>query len=636
MAKDIGVKGKMVTAAEAIATIKNGSRIFIGSGCGEPQHLIRALADSRVQDIMVFQVLAHTLADYLDNPDFLDRIGVTLFFVPIAMQQAAFEGKVDFIPTYLSQLPQLFRNKQICIDTVLIQISPPDRFGVASLGVSVDVTLEAVKNAKTVIAQINPLMPRTHGDGFLHIDDIDYLVPFEEELIFIDQETVDEKVAARIAQYVGELIDDGSTLQVGYGHMPYALLKYFDNKNDLGIHTHMISDAFIPLMQKGIITNKYKNFMIDRAVATFCMGSRLAYDYIDNNIQFYFGTADWVNTPGIIGKNDNFRSISSALEVDLTGQVCSDSVGRQFFSGTGDQANFIRGAMLSKGGLSIIALPSTARGGKVSRIVANLSAGAGVATLRTDVNFVVTEFGIAQLKGKSISQRVIELCQIAHPDFRQSLIDAAKENHYIFPDHLPPIAEDLIFIEEYKSRIPLKNGKNMLVRPLLPSDEIAYRNFFYSLQKETIYLRFFHMVAIFSRKMAQDHWASMDYRKNISLIGIVQDKGNQEIAAIGTYVRMEEKWAEVAFVVREDFHNQGIAGYIMKQLVKVASSNGFEGFYATMLPENTAMLSLCRKIFPEAKIDRLQDEIEVWMKFPKEEQADETQRDSRDKADFYE
>ena len=636
MAKDIGFKGKVVTAAEAIATIKNGSRIFIGSGCGEPQHLIRALAESRVQDIMVFQMLAHTLADYLDDPDFQERIGVTLFFVPIAMQQAAFEGKVDFIPTYLSQLPQLFRNKQICIDTVLIQISPPDRFGVAILGVSVDVTLEAVRNAKTVIAQINPLMPRTHGDGFLHIDDIDYLVPFEEELIFIDQETVDEKVAARIAQYVGELIDDGSTLQVGYGHMPYALLKYFDNKNDLGIHTHMISDAFIPLMQKGIITNKHKNFMTDRAVATFCMGSRLAYDYIDNNIQFYFGTADFVNTPGIIGKNDNFRSISSALEVDLTGQVCSDSVGRQFFSGTGDQANFIRGATLSKGGLSIIALPSTARGGKVSRIVANLSAGAGVATLRTDVNFVVTEFGIAQLKGKSISQRVIELCQIAHPDFRESLIDAAKENHYIFPDHLPPIAEDLIFIEEYKSRIPLKSGKSMLVRPLLPSDEIAYRNFFYSLQKETIYLRFFHMVAIFSRKMAQDHWASMDYRKNISLIGIVQDKGNQEIVAIGTYAEMDGKWAEVAFVVREDFHSQGIAGYVMRQLQKVASANGYEGFYATMLPENTAMLSLCRKIFPDAKIDRLEDEIEVWMKFPQEEQADEMQRDSRDKADFYE
>jgi RimJ/RimL family protein N-acetyltransferase len=458
-------------------------------------------------------------------------------------------------------------------------------------------------------------MPRTHGDGFLHINDIDYLIPFEEELICIDQETVEEKIAGRIGQYVKELVDDGSTLQVGYGHMPYALLQYFDNKNDLGIHTHMISDAFIPLIKKGIITNKYKNFMTDRAVATFCMGSRIAYDYIDNNIQFYFGTADWVNTPGIIGRNDNFISISSALEVDLTGQVCSDSVGRQFFSGTGDQANFIRGATLSKGGLSIIALPSTARGGQVSRIVASLSAGAGVATLRADVNFVVTEFGIAQLKGKSISQRVIELCQIAHPDFRESLIEAAKENHYIFPDQLPPLAEDLIFIEEYKSRITLKNGKIMSVRPLLPSDEIAYRNFFYSLNEETVYLRFFHSVTIFSRKMAQEHWASIDYRKNISLIGIVQNRGNKEIVAIGTYAKIDDTWAEVAFVVREDFQNQGIAGYIFKELERVASANGFEGFFATTLPENTTMINLCKKCFPDTRIMKEDGEIKIWMKF---------------------
>ena len=614
-----GVTGKIVTAAEAIATIKNGSRVYIGSGCGEPQHLIHTLANKYdLNDIMVFQMLAHTLADYLDDKTFLQRFSVKLFFVPIKMQQAAFEGKVDYIPTYLSQLPQLFRNKQIVIDTVLIQISPPDVFGIASLGVSVDVTLEAVKSAKTVIAQINPRMPRTHGDGFVHIKDIDYLIPFEEELLCSDREIVDEKTASRIAQYVKDLVDDGSTLQVGYGHMPYALLQYFDNKNDLGIHTHMISDAFIPLIKQGIITNKYKNFMTDRAVATFCMGTRLAYDYIDNNIQFYFGTADWVNTPGIIGKNDNFISISSALEVDLTGQVCSDSVGRQFFSGTGDQSNFIRGATLSKGGLSIIALPSTAKGGQISRIVANLSAGAGVATLRADVNFVVTEFGIAQLKGKSISQRVIELCQIAHPDFRESLIEEAKKNHYIFSDQLPPLAEDLIFIEEYKSRIKLKNGKNMSLRPLLPSDEIAYRNFFYSLNKETVYMRFFHAVKIFSREMAQDHWANLDYRQKISLIGLVPNRGNKEIIAIGTYAKIDDTWAEVAFVVREDFQGLGIGQYLFTELERVASANGFKGFFATTLPENKAMINLCKKCYADTKVIENQDEIDIWMKFSPE------------------
>ena len=616
MMKYAPIENKIVSAKQAIATIKNGSRIFIGSGCGEPQHLIHTMVgDDNINDIMVFQMLAFTLSDYFTNASFLQRFSVKLFFVTREMQQAAFEGKVDYIPTYLAQLPYFFKSRQIVIDTVLIQISPPDAFGIASLGVSVDVTLEAVKNAKTVIAQINPKMPRTHGDGFLHINDIDYLVPYEEELLFISQEAVDENIAERVAGYVKELIDDGSTLQVGYGHMPYTLLKYFYDKNDLGIHTLMISDSFIPLIKDGIITNKKKNFMTDRAVATFCMGSRTAYDYIDNNIQFFFGTADWVNNTATIGRNDNFISITSALEVDLTGQVCSDSVGRLFFSGTGDQTNFIRGATLSKGGLSIIALPSTAKNGTVSRIVANLSPGAGVATLRADVNFVVTEYGIAQLKGKSIQQRVIELCQIAHPDFREELIEAAKENHYIFSDQLPPLAEDLIFIEEYKTRLQLKNGKTMSIRPLLPSDEIAYRNFFYSLNENTVFLRFFHSITIFSRKMAQDHWANIDYRKNISLIGVVQNRGNKEIATIGTYAELDEKWAEVAFVVREDFQRLGIAKYIFKALEKIASTNGFKGFYASVLPSNTAMINLCTSCYSNVRMEEKEDEVSIWMTF---------------------
>lgn len=611
-----GKNTQIVSSGEAIATIKNGSRIFIGSGCGEPQHLIHTLAaNSGVNDVMIFQMLAHTLADYLGSETFLQRFSVKLFFVPIAMQQAAFEGKIDYIPTYLSQVPTLFRNKQIVIDTVLIQISPPDAFGIASLGISVDVTLEAVKSAKTVIAQVNPRMPRTHGDGFIHVDDIDYLIHYEEELILSEHKRFDQETSRRIAQYVKELVDDGCTLQVGYGQLPYSLLPYFDDKNDLGIHTHMIDDAFIPLMKNGNITNKKKNFMVGRAVATFCMGTRESYDYIDNNIQFFFGTADWVNTPGIIGKNDNFVSISSALEVDLTGQVCSDSVGRQLFSGTGDQVNFIRGATLSKSGLSIIALPSTSPDGKQSRIVASLSPGAGVATLRSDVNFVVTEFGIAQLKGKSISQRVIELCQIAHPDFREELIEAAKQNHHIFADQLPPRAEDLIFIEEYKTRVTLKNGKALSLRPLLPSDEIGYRNFFYSLNQETIFMRFFHMVTTFSHKMAQEHWSNLDYRTNITLIGQVQTRGNKEIIAVATYAAQDEKWAEVAFVVREDFHHMGVATHLLKELEKIARKNNFTGFFATTLSNNTSMIALAQKCFPHAEINDRAGEVEIHMPF---------------------
>jgi acyl-CoA hydrolase/GNAT superfamily N-acetyltransferase len=606
---------KIVSAGEAVSRLKNGSRVFVGSGCGEPQHLIhRMVANRRLQDIMIFQMLSFSFEQYLKDPDFLSRFALKLFFVTVSMRQAAFEGKIDYIPVYLSEIPSLFRNRQITLDVALIQISPPDRFGLASLGVSVDVTREAVRNARLVIAQINSRMPRTHGDGFIHVDDIDVIVPYEEEVLTLPEDAVDEKNARRMARYVSDLIDDGSTLQVGYGLMPFAILKYLTEKTDLGVHTHMLTDAFIPLFKKGVVTNKKKNFFTDRAVATFCMGSRTTYDYIDDNPTFYFGTADFVNNPRIVGQNDHFISITSALEVDLTGQVCSDSVGRQFFSGTGDQSNFIRGASLSRGGLSIIALPSTAQGGRVSRIVANLSAGAGMATLRADVNFVVTEFGIAQLKGKSIYQRVIELTQIAHPDFRAELIEAAKRNHYIFSDQLPPPAKDLMFIEEYKSRIQLKSRQTMSVRPLLPSDEIAYRNFLYSLEEKTIYLRFFRNIEVFSRQMAQNHWANLDYRKNISLVGMVRNKANKEIIAIGTSVALDSRCAEIAFLVRDDFQGMGVASYLLQELEKIALQNGYRVFSATVLAENAAMLHVFQKRYPDAGINTQGGEVQIRMK----------------------
>lgn len=605
---------KIVSAEEAISKLKNGNRVFVGSGCGEPQYLIHGMvANKALQDIMIFQMLAYSFERYLKDPDFLNRFALKLFFVTVSMRQAAFDGKIDYIPVYLSEIPRLFRNRQITLDVALIQISPPDRFGLASLGISVDVTREAVRSARLVIAQINPKMPRTHGDSFIHVDDIDFIVSHEEEVLTLQEYPIDEKTVRRIARYISELVDDGSTLQVGYGQIPFNILGYLTDKSDLGIHTHMMTDAFIPLIEMGVATNRKKNFLTDRAVSTFCMGSRTAYDYINDNPTFYFGTADFVNNPRIIGQNDNFISITSALEVDLTGQVCSDSVGRQFFSGTGDQANFIRGASLSKGGLSIIALPSTAKGGKVSRIVANLSAGAGMATLRADVNFVVTEYGIAQLKGKSISQRVIELTQIAHPDFRAELIEAAKHNHYIFSDQLPPPAMDLMFIEEYKSRIKLKNGKTMSVRPLLPSDEIAYRNFLYSLEERTIYYRFFHNINVFTRQMAQKHWANLDYRKNISLACVVRYKGDKQIMAMGTYAGVDAEQAEVAFMVREDFQGMGIASYLLQELEKIALANGYRVFSATVLADNAAMLQVFTKRYPQAKISSMGRELEIRM-----------------------
>ncbi|MEE4358783.1 MAG: GNAT family N-acetyltransferase [Desulfococcaceae bacterium] len=610
---------KTVSAADAVSEIRKGSRIFIGSGCGEPVHLIRAMAgDMSMQDILIYQMISFSLAEYIDDPSFQERFSLKLFFIGAGMRKAAFEGKIDYVPAYLSEIPELFDSNQIGIDVALIQVSPPDRFGYCSLGVSVDVTRSACKNARKIIAQVNPLMPRTWGESFLHLDEIDRLVYHEEALIEFLPEITDsseKEIAQRIALYVSELIEDGATLQVGFGRLPTMVLQCLDRKNDLGIHTQMISDAYIPLFEKGIISNRKKSFMPDRAVTSICMGTEKIYDYVNDNPQFYFRSSDFVNDPKIVSLNDNMVSISSALEVDLTGQVCSDSVGHRFYSGVGDQANFIRGAAMSKGGFSIIALPSTAKNGSISRIIPTLSEGAGVATLRGDVNFVVTEYGIAQLRGKSIYQRVMELAQIAHPDFRGELVQSAKKLHYIAQDQLPPRAEDLLFLEKYKTRSTLKNGKSMSVRPILPSDEFAYRNFFYSLKEETVYFRFFQKIRVFSHEMAQKQWAAVDYRKNISLIGLVRFKNHKEIVAVGTYAESDDNRAEIAFVVRDDFQGQGIASFLLEELEKIAKENRFRGFSALVLPENKSMIRVFQKKYPDAKMKMEDGNIAVIMDF---------------------
>jgi acyl-CoA hydrolase/RimJ/RimL family protein N-acetyltransferase len=558
--------------------------------------------DQNLLDIMVYQMLSFTLSKFVDDPSFTRRFSLKLFFISRAMRKAAFEGKIDYIPEYLSQIPRLFSTHRIGLDAALVQVSPPDKFGYCSLGVSVDITRSAVEHAEVVIAQVNPKMPRTWGDSFVHVDEIDCLVPYEEDLVEALPTVKDNEVARRIGHYVSQLVDDGATLQIGFGNLPYAILAYLDGKNDLGIHTQLITDGLLPLFEKGVITNKKKTLLPGRVVSSLCMGSEKIYRYVDNNPVFYFRSSEFVNDPTIIARNDNLISISSALEVDLTGQVCSDSMGYLFYSGIGDQVDFLRGSSMSRGGFSIIALPSTAQDGSVSRIVSHLSEGAGVATTRGDVNFIITEYGIAELKGKGIYQRVMELAQIAHPKFREELIEVAKTKHYIFADQLPPSTEDLLFIEGYKSSLKLKNGKNAEFRPLLPSDEFAYRNFFYSLQEETIYMRFFYKMRTFSHEVVQKQWSSIDYRKNMSLISLIQNRGHQEIVAIGSYAQDDHQQAEVAFVVREDYQGMGIASYLLDMLKKIAEENQYNSFSATVLRENTAMIQVFKKRFPNAKI----------------------------------
>jgi len=594
---------KVVDAQEAVSKIMRGSRVFIGTGCGEPQHLIRAMVnDQQLQDIMVYQMLSSTLSQFVEDESFTRRFSLKLFFISQSMRKAAFEGKIDYIPEYLSQIPRMFASHRIGLDAALVQVSPPDKFGYCSLGVSVDITRSAVEHSPVVIAQVNPRMPRTWGDSFVHVDDIDWLVPWEEPLVEALPRVKDNEVSRRIGLYVSQLVDDGATLQIGFGNLPYAILKYLDGKKDLGLHTQLITDGLLPLFEKNVITNKKKTLLPGRVVTSLCMGSEKIYRYVDNNPFFYFRSSEFVNDPTVIARNDNLISISSALEVDLTGQVCSDSMGYLFYSGIGDQVDFLRGSSMSEGGFSIIALPSTAQNGAVSRIVPHLSEGAGVATTRGDVNFVITEYGIAELKGKGIYQRVMELAQIAHPKFREDLIEVAKKRHYIFADQLPPTTEDLLFLEGYKYTLKLNDGKVVEFRPLLPSDEFAYRNFFYSLQEKTIYMRYFYKMRTFSHEVVQKQWSSVDYHKNMSILGLVQKGGHKEIMAIGSYARESDDRAEVAFVVREDFQNKGIASYLIEILEKIARENQYTSFCATVLRENSAMIRVFKNKFQNAKI----------------------------------
>jgi acyl-CoA hydrolase/GNAT superfamily N-acetyltransferase len=597
---------KQIDAKEAVAKIKRGNRVFIGTGCGEPQHLIKAMVnDTALQDIMLYQMLSITLSQFIHDQSFFQRFSLKLFFISRSMRTAAFEGKIDYIPVYLSQIAGLFANRRIGFDVALIQVSPPDRFGYVSLGVSVDITKAGMQNAGLVIAQVNRHMPRTCGESFVHLDEIDWMVFHDEPLATAFPCERPNEISRRIGHFVAQLVDDGATLQIGFGHMPYMILSYLKDKKNLGIHTQLITDAFIPLLEQKVITNKEKTLHPGMTIASLCMGSEQLYRYIDNNPIFHFYSSEYVNDPTVIAQNDNLISISSALEVDLTGQVCTDSVGYRFYSGIGDQVDFIRGSTLSKGGFSIIALPSTAQNGKVSRIVPHLSEGAGVATTRGDVNYVITEYGIAELHGKGIYQRVIELTQIAHPKFRKTLIEEAKKHHYIFADQLPPLQEDLGFLEVYKSTLLLANGKTMECRPLLPSDEFAYRNFFYSLQEETIYFRFFYKMKLFSHEVAQAQWASVDYRKNMSLIGLIQRRGHKEIMAIASYAQDENERAEVAFVVREDFQGMGIGAYLLETLEKIAKENHYKGFSAMVLRENVVMIHLFEKKYPQLKKIRI-------------------------------
>ena len=411
---------KYVTAAEAVKVIKSGDRVYIHAAAATPSILTKAMTEraSELKNVEVCHL--HTEGEaYYANPELANSFHVNSFFIGANVRHTLKAGNGSYTPVFLSELPLLFRKNVVPLDVALIHVSPPDRHGYCSLGVSVEATVAAIENAKTVIAQVNPNMPRTFGDGILHISEIDYLVEVNEPIFAheMDGFTPEEE---KIGEYIASLVEDRSTLQMGIGSIPNAALSKLKNHKDLGLHTEMFSDGVIDLIEKDVINCNYKGTLRGRVLATFLVGSRKLYDFVNDNPFIEMKEAPMVNDTARIRKNPNMVAINSAIEVDVTGQVCADSIGTKMFSGVGGQMDFIRGASLSNGGKAIIALPSITKRGE-SRIVPFLKQGAGVVTTRAHVHYIITENGIAHLYGKTLKQRVAEMVKIAHPTHQESI-----------------------------------------------------------------------------------------------------------------------------------------------------------------------------------------------------------------------
>lgn len=572
--------------------IRSGNRLFIGSNAAVPNALVDHLIDNAgsLNDLEVVHIL--TLSDnrWVD-PEYAHLFKVnTLFIGGDKIRNAIAEGRADYTPSFLSEVPGLFASDILPLDAALIMVSPPDEYGYCSLGVTVDVVLAAARHAKKVIAQINPAMPRTSGQSFIHLRDIDACIECKQALPELHTGELDE-ITERIGQYVSLLVEDQATLQLGIGKIPDAVLRYLGNHKDLGVHSEMVSDGIIDLMQKGVITNKYKTFHPGKTVTTFCMGSQQLYDFVHNNPHVEFYPSEYINSPVNIKRNHKMVSINSAIEVDLTGQVVADSVGYKFYSGIGGQVDFIRGAALAPGGKPIIALPSTAKGGTVSRIVPHITEGGGVVTSRGHVHYVVTEYGVASLKGKSIRERALELIRIAHPKFRKQLLEQVRAHYWVphYQTQSPHTVHEL-------GRLGMKtldiSGEEFDLRPLNPADERKLQELFYSHTKQTLLLRYNHHPRQMSREQSCA-LVSVDQTRDLALC-IVRQKGSSvEIEAVGRYyLNDQDNTCEVAFVTRERSHGKGMATRLLQEMMAIARQRKLTGMRAYVRAANKPMLSI--------------------------------------------
>ncbi|HEY3493861.1 MAG TPA: GNAT family N-acetyltransferase, partial [Polyangiaceae bacterium] len=546
------------------------------------------------------------------RPELADRFRHSAFFIGPNVREAVQAGRADFMPVFLSEIPRLIRSRRVRIDVALLQVSPPDARGYVSLGVSVDIVRAAVEAADLVLAEVNPLMPRTFGDSFVPVADIDGLIPVETPVLELAPEPEDE-VSLAIGRHVASLIPNGATLQTGIGRIPHAVVTALAHHHDLGIHTEMLSDSVLDLVLSGVATGRRKTLLPGKIVTSFVMGTQRLYEWVNDNPAVELRPSDFTNDPFVIAQNDRMVAINSALAVDLTGQVASDTLGGRFFSGIGGQVDFIRGAARSRDGKPIIALPSTAQDGKVSRIQALLEPGAGVVTSRGDVQWVVTEYGIADLWGKTIRQRAAALIEVAHPDFRPELVAAAKARKYVLPDQAVPRAE---LPGEELTVAELESGTKISIRPVRISDEDKLQDLFYRLSEETTYQRFH----CHRRPPSHEEVLRLvdpGFDASVALIATVNGESGDELIGTARYdLTPSTGTAEVSLLVADAWQGRGVGTALFRRLATLGRARGVAGFTADVLPNNGRMLAVFNKsgLAVESKLDR--GVYEVRMAFP--------------------
>jgi len=591
---------KFATEEKIFSHIHRGDRIFIGTACGEPQYLVRALVNyvsshpKAFFDAEVLHVWTLGVAPYTDEK-FKHNFRHNSFFIGKNTRNAVNEGLADYTPVALSRVPLLFRRKLVPVDVALIQTTPPDKNGYMSLGISVDITKAAVESASRVIAQVNVFMPRIHGETFINVRDIDFIVPHDEPLLEYNEQVPDD-IAASIGAYVSRIVEDGDTIQVGYGSVPNAILANLKNKHHLGVHTELLTDGIVELMKQGVVDNSKKTLNRGKTVATFCMGTSETYEYLHDNPCIEFRPIDYTNNPLVIARHEHITPINTCLQLDLTGQATAESIGRKFFSGIGGQTDFMRGAVLSPRAKTILVIQSTARNGEVSRIIPFLSEGSGVTLGRSDIYYVVSEYGIAYLHGKNIRERAMELIAIAHPKFRPWLIEEAKKLNLVYRDQKFIPGKRGEYPEELETYRTTKAGLEVFLRPVKISDEPLIKDFFYSLSDRSLYRRFMSPRKDIPHQQLQE-FVVIDYSKEMVILASLKTGEKEEVAGLGQYSISEEThMAEVGFTVKDGYQNRGIGTELLSYLTLLAKRQGLLGFTAETLMENVAMLHLFEKM----------------------------------------